>query len=387
VRGLHWAGSLLIRSVRRLLFRHLPPDLSSGIRRILVFRIGNVGDVLVALPAFEAIRQRFPEARICLLTSPGQAGAPGAEDVLPRKVWFDEWMVYYASDIKPWRGRWDMLKRVRRGDFDLFIELPNQLSKARDELRNMMVARLAGCRFGFGFQISHHQIFRRIQMMHTAWRQESVRIHAAIAPELRMPFATVRLPVTPSDRKAAAQLLSALGMPEGRQYIVMHVGAKRPTNRWPLERYARVADEIARRYGVEIVLTGSAAELPVVEQVCGFMTERAFAACGCLDLKQTAALLEGACLYVGNDTGPMHLAAAVGTPVVAVFSARDFPEKWYPAGEGHIVLRQDVPCSPCFKQICDKELACLTKIHVEDVLGAVERQLSGREADAEARRA
>jgi ADP-heptose:LPS heptosyltransferase len=85
--------------------------------------------------------------------------------------------------------------------------------------------------------------------------------------------------------------------------------------------------------------------------------------------------LQQACLYIGNDTGPMHMAAAVNTPAVALFSARDFPGQWYPVGSHHIVLRKDVPCSPCFKYECDRGLICLDLIHVEEVLNAVRFQL------------
>jgi heptosyltransferase-1 len=95
-----------------------------------------------------------------------------------------------------------------------------------------------------------------------------------------------------------------------------------------------------------------------------------------LDLPQMAALLERCTLYVGNDTGPMHLAAAAGTPTVSVFSARDFPERWRPCGEGHIVLRRDAPCSPCFKEVCDRDLVCIKAVEESDVLAAVACQLN-----------
>ncbi len=78
----------------------------------------------------------------------------------------------------------------------------------------------------------------------------------------------------------------------------------------------------------------------------------------------------------------MHIAAAMGTPVVAIFSARDFPQQWYPQGDGHIVLRRDVPCSPCFRDVCDRGLTCLDLIQIDDVRNAVQLQLSRRHTAA-----
>jgi ADP-heptose:LPS heptosyltransferase len=173
-------------------------------------------------------------------------------------------------------------------------------------------------------------------------------------------------------------LLLELGISEGERYVVMHPGAKRTTNQWPAVRFASVADEIIRRWGTPVILTGSASEASLVQHIAGLMREKATILCGQINLPRMAALLERSFLYVGNDTGPMHIAAAVGTPIVSIFGARDFPERWYPAGAGHSVLRRDVPCSPCFKEVCDRDLICLKRIEVDDVLSAVEQQFSRR---------
>jgi ADP-heptose:LPS heptosyltransferase len=124
-----------------------------------------------------------------------------------------------------------------------------------------------------------------------------------------------------------------------------------------------------------VILTGSSSERPMIERVAELMHERPVLLCGLIDLQQMPALLERSSLYVGNDTGPMHIAAAVGTPTISIFSARDFPQRWHPAGPGHTVLRHDAPCSPCFREVCNREPACIEEIKVEDVLSAVRQQL------------
>jgi len=156
----------------------------------------------------------------------------------------------------------------------------------------------------------------------------------------------------------------------------MHAGAKRQTNQWPGERYARVADEIIGRWRTQVVLTGSQAEQPLIDHIVERMREKPAVLCGRIDLPRMAALLQRSCMYVGNDTGPMHLAAAVGTPTVSIFGARDFDRRWHPIGTNHEVLRRDAPCSPCFKEVCDRGLICLNAIETDDVLSAVGRQFA-----------
>jgi ADP-heptose:LPS heptosyltransferase len=196
----------------------------------------------------------------------------------------------------------------------------------------MLFARLAGCRYGLGFEISQRALFLREQALYTRQMQESRRIYGSIAPELRLPpFEEVLLPIAEKRRSEIAALLLREGIAEGEQLVVVHVGAKRHTNQWPTERFARVADQIIGRWGTRVILTGSSSERPMIERVAELMHERPVLLCGLIDLQQMPALLERSSLYVGNDTGPMHIAAAVGTPTISIFSARDFPQRWHPA--------------------------------------------------------
>lgn len=371
---------LLLSAAQSALFQRVPRgSADTASHRVLIYRIGNIGDILVTLPALDAIRSRFPHAHITLLTSPGQRGAPGAEHILPPGKWFDELIVYFTPDVRSWKGRLGLLRRLRKGRFDLFIQLPNQQSKPLEELRNMLVARLAGCRSAVGFEVSQQALFLREQALHVSQVKESVRIYRSVAPALSLDsYCEVLLPVSDLCRRQTADLLLELGIPEGERFVVVHPGAKRPTNQWPAARFALVADEIIRHWGTRVVLTGGPSERLLVQNIAELMHENPTIVCGQIDLPMMAAVLERSFLYVGNDTGPMHLAAAVGTSIVSIFGARDFPERWYPAGSGHSVLRRDVPCSPCFKEVCDRDLICLKQIEVADVLSAVELQFSRR---------
>ncbi len=367
----------LLSTCRAVLFHDFgrrPSD--AVIRRILLYRIGNIGDILVTVPSMNAIRSRFPNAHITLLTSPGRPGAPGAKEILPVGRWYDSLLVYFTPNVRSWKGRMHLLRDLRAGQFDLFIELPNQQSKPQEEFRNMIVARLAGCRFAVGFAVSQHSLFLREQKLLPQIR-EAERIYKSVDEDLCLgPYEDVEFPVNREDQLEIGKLLLQLGISESESFVVMHAGAKRQTNQWPTERYAHVADEIIRSWGTRVVLTGSPSELPLIEGIVKEMREKPTVMCGKVDLLQMTALLHRSCLYIGNDTGPMHMAAAVGTPTVSIFSARDFEKRWHPVGIGHQVLRNDAPCSPCFKEVCDLDLICLKGIQTHDVLAAVERQFT-----------
>src|SRR5713226_4871804 len=120
--------NVLLELCRRLLFAPLTPSVLEAITRIVVFRVGAVGDVLITVPVLSALRRRFPNARICLLTSTTYPEVAGAPDLFADTTLFDDLIAYYASDLATWSGRRDVLQRVRQHPVDLFVGLPMQLT-------------------------------------------------------------------------------------------------------------------------------------------------------------------------------------------------------------------------------------------------------------------
>jgi len=366
----------LLAAMHALLFRQFRGQRDS-VSRILIFRIGNVGDVVAATPVLSGIRQRFPKAHICLLTSPGAPGSPGAAELIRPGSMVDSLIVYHKSDIANWESRKRLVHRIRRERFELFVELSNILAPFRQVAQSMAVARLAGCRYAVGLLVAESRWFPRTQALHVPFPQESQRLWNSVGPDLDLsPNGPGRLPVTDADKARVRTLLQKKGLRQAERIVVMHIGAKRSANRWFEDRYAAVADWVQANSGNRVVFTGASSDHEQIEHVLRHMRTEPIVACGQLSLLETAALLEQASLYVGNDTGPMHIAAAMETPAVAIFSARDFPNQWYPHGNQHLVIRRDVPCSPCFKDECDRGLICLDRIQVDDVIQAIQLQLS-----------
>jgi len=185
------------------------------------------------------------------------------------------------------------------------------------------------------------------------------------------------LRLTPQEVGSAQDwLASRRGSVAGELLVAIAPGSRAPSKVWPAERYVALGR----------VLIEELSALPIVfggreDQLLGDLLIRAWGrganAAGELTVRQTAAALANCCLYVGNDTGTMHLAAAVGTPCVAVFSAQDLPGRWHPYGTGHYVLRSVVPCEGCHLRECVKfDLRCLKQIEVSEVASICRAALS-----------
>ncbi len=385
VRAVSAITRAVLAGVHCLLFHSLSGErIADRIQQILVYRIGTIGDILVTIPTLVAIRRRFPMAHIYLLTSPTYRGAPGARDLFATNDFFDDMVVYYVDDIVTTAGKINLIRRLRAQRFDLFIELSMNLTTLRRELRYLCFAKLIGCRYAVGFKVCFQRMFKREQMLLWSRPTEQERIYRSIADPLRLgpPIASWRLPVPDTAARCANELLESKGVKAEDRIVVMHPGARRETNRWDPDRFARVGDAIQECYNIRLVLSGSVSECLLVESVKALMRIKPVVVCGEMTVLQFAALLKRATLLICNDGGPMHIAASVGTATVSIFSGRDFPESWLPYGKGHKVLRRDVPCSPCFKEICDRGLICLGQISVEDVLLTVEQILNQPSSEA-----
>jgi len=364
----------ILSVIRSLLF---PKGLPENPRRILIYRIGQIGDTICAIPAMIAIREYFPKAHITLLTSPVGRDMPGAKELLQGADFLDEMIVYYHDEIESWRGVMNLVKKLRRGRYDLFVELPNNLGTFRRFLRDILFAKAIGCSYALGFRINTLCIFLKAQAKYLRFKGEVERLLDVLNDEgIPNSGVSFRLPIKPEDRKFVDRLFEEYGVKESELCIAINPGAKRPSNRWPKERFAEVGKALRERYGARIWITGGPADVELAKWIAEKIGDSAIPVAGKTSLLQSAELLRRCEFLVTNDTGTTHLAEAVGTPVVAIFSARDFPNKWYPYGENHIVIRKAVECEVCYKEECER-LSCLKSISVEEVLEACDKAIQG----------
>lgn len=352
--------------------------------RILVFRIGHLGDTLLSLPALRAIRAAHRDASLVLMTNQETAHATvTAWDVLSPAGLFDD-VVFFRSprrlaDVVPLARRIRALKAAR---LYYLPPLPRTRAQAARDWWFFRVACGIGDLVGLDGTGPHPVRDERGALKRLP--HESDRLVDWIAPAL--PAAAIdrratRFEPAAGDRMRAEQMLREAGF-AGVRLVVVGPGSKSQATQWPIDRYEEVGRRLLQLHpDVRLLVLGAPHERALAGALCrAWGSAAALNLAGSLTLGQSAAVLERAALYVGNDTGTMHLAASVGTPCIAIFSARDNPGRWEPAGDGHIVLRHDVPCAGCLLTTCiEHEQACLKAIAVDDVVAAAGAALGAEE--------
>ena len=336
--------------------------------RILVYRMGNLGDIVVALPAFHALRARYPDAHLMLVTSPTKRGAPGAAEVLAKDHTFDEMIVYYIDESSDPSFLRKLRRQITAARIDLAILLPDEQTSLKSAATQMLLMAASGVRRIVGGEVVAHQHLGQPQVPRLMKLLQTL-----------FPADVEKTPWVRFDDEDKARVAKMLPPDNGGPLIGIQCGAKRPANRWMPDRFVALGQALVRDFNARLVFTGSEGEKPLIDAVIAGIGP------GCTDLAGQTTIPELACLaaqcdaYVSNDTGTMHVAACVGTPVAAIFSARDLEQRWYPYGDHHVILRHTPECSPCLQDTCPlyDEPICLTAHEVEHVLDAVRQVLAG----------
>lgn len=363
-----WDYALKNNLLQRLTQGLFRPFDAPAVRRVLVGRVGALGDGLCALPALRAIRASFPQAQVHLLTRTGGWGRVSLGDLAGPDL-VDE--VLDFEDLAPLA----LLRRVRRGQYDLFIELPQNHAGLGTLLRHVVWAKLAGFPHAFGWEIAVTRWFRRFQEAHRSFPDERSRLLALLRRHGLHVTADEAFPlaITPGDEAVVGRFFRENHLGEEEPPVALVVGAARPQNRWPVAHFAHVANWLLRR-GYEVLVVGGADDRPLAARLPRH--PRLHDLTGRFTPRQSAVVLRRCQCCVANDTGTMHLAYAVGTPVVALFSARDYPGLWFPPLAGHHVFRtENVPCGVCLSARCTDNV-CLKVISPGLVIDVLENLLT-----------
>jgi ADP-heptose:LPS heptosyltransferase len=332
-------------------------------RRILAVRLDNLGDVLVTTPAIHAIKASLPAARLTLLTSPVGAQVarlnPDVDDVIVYEApWMDPWQRLPQNSLREQR----MMAMIRERHFDGAIIFTSFRQSPLPAAYLCYLAdiplRLAASIDGPGSLLTtRHKHPER--MMHEVER--GLDLLSAIGIATNKFDLVLQVPDTALGN--VFDLLSAHGFDQECPLVVVHPGCSMPARTYPWEMYAQVIDLLVERLNATIVITGTEGERALVEQLLERVQEdhrRATLACaGMLPFPEVCALIEAADLTITNNTGPMHVSAAVKTPVVALFALTNPPEQWGPWRVPHRQLYHDVTCRICYNRICPYGHECL----------------------------
>ena len=342
---------------------------------ILIVKLSAIGDVIHTLPALNAIRRKYPEARITWLVEEAAAGIieghPALDRVLVsrRKSWLRG--LTGPAKYRHAREVINFLKELRDTRYDMILDFQASLKGG------LLIALARGRRkIGFGPGLEHQEhsdLFLNEKVpavdmeIHALTRGlmliENIGIHTD-----RIEY---RLPVSDRDRGDINALLADAGVDRRAKLVAINPVAQWETKLWDNAKFAALADLLIERYAVPVVFSGGPADRPIVAAITAGMRHRALNFTGRTSLMGLAALYERATCLVSTDTGPMHLAAAVGIPVVALFGPTA-PWRTGPFGEGHRVVRTDCSCAPCFQRRCETA-HCMAGITVARVAAEIEQ--------------
>ena len=318
--------------------------------RILVRAPNWLGDTVLSLPALRDLRRNFPAARIEVLARPAVAEVYRA--------------VSEVNTVRETRGFGADVAAIR-GAFDLGVLLPNSFGTALQLFRAGLPERWGYATEGRGLLLT-----RRCPVPLEVRGESEVYYYRAMLAGLGLhvtavPDATLQAPH--AWRERARALLGSEG-----PWLGINPGASFGTaKRWLPERYAAVADRLARRYGLRAVVVGGAAEREVAEALAASMQTPATILCGQTSLGELGGVLAELRLLLTNDSGPMHLAAALGTKVAAVFGSTNWRET-APFTTRATLVREEVACAPCKLRECPIDHRCMTRVSVERVVAAAE---------------
>jgi heptosyltransferase-2 len=338
-----------------------------AVNRILVRGVNWVGDTILTYPAVQQLKTFFPHSHLAILVSSSLV---------------DLWKTFpYVDEIIPFekktgiRSFWQDLnisQSLKKRDFDLAVILPRSFRAAFQ----VYLARIP-------IRIGYRDGGRSFFLTHGVPRTEEVlSVHRVrYYQKLLEPLGKMEDSFSPriflreEDRSRAEQLLRELGLSDGRVLIGMNPGATYGLAKcWPPARFGELGKRLSKRWNATVLLFGREEERPIAEEIFQILGRAGVNLVGKTHLLQLAALLERCRLLVTNDTGTMHVATAVGTPVVALFGSTN-PVTTGPWGEGHVVVKKGVSCGPCQKRICPTDHRCMELITAEEVEAAVVLQL------------
>lgn len=345
-------------------------------RRILVVRLDNLGDVLVTTPAIHALKAALPAAQITLLASAGGAQAGrlnpdiGAVIVYPAP-WVDPWSELAHDPTREQR----MIARLRADAYDAAVIFT---SFRQSSLPAAYLCYLAGIPLRLAASIDGPGSLLTTRHKHPERMMHEVERGLDLVGAIGVPGPpgdlVLQLPAAAHDW--AAGFLARQSAPLRGPLVVLHPGCSMPARTYPWEMYAELADLLIERLGATVVLTGSAAERPLVMQIKAHMRHTALVVAGEPQFANFCALIAAADLTITNNTGPMHIAAALKTPVIALFALTNPPEQWGPWRVPHRLLYHDVPCRICYSRVCPFGHECLRRVRPETVVAAASSLLT-----------
>lgn len=363
------------------------------VKKVLLIRLDLLGDVILTMPAVAALRERYPEARITMLVLPYTAPVLELFPYVDRVLTFDLNKMRPSGDMlnfSHYRDLWRLVRRLRRERYDLAVSFYG--------LHAGILSFVSGARLRIGYGGEGCPLLFNVPV--PGRRYETAQHEAEYNLTLARAAGAFTSPPTPSplaERGLGGEVTLIPKIPDGvgdkvsalldlegigpqDLLVAIHPGSTNgEAKRWTTQGWAGLADRLATGLGARVIINGVASELSLVQQITGQMKTRPVVMAGKTSVLELAGLLARCRVLVSGDSAPLHLASALGVPVVGLYGPTD-PAIVGPFGRGAILLRKGLPCSPCYSlqdvAECRREsVACMEAITQEEVFGAVERAL------------
>jgi heptosyltransferase-1 len=330
-------------------------------QNVLIIKPSAIGDVVHALPILGLMRRKWPRAKISWLVTPACAGLLEDHPLLNQVIRFERRRFGRGwRDPEAAMGLWKFARQLKLSRFDLVVDLQGLFRSGWLAGRTKAAHRVGFSNAReFGWIYYNHRVAVRSNETHAIER------YLDVAEALGLGRGPVEFMFP--DTAAESAYVDSIVRPLGK-FAVVFPGTNWETKRWPVEQFATLARQLKSRFGLASIAAGSTEEFGLCKHVGANLN-----LAGRTSLKQLIALLQRAAIVIANDSGPMHIAAALSRPLVTLFGPTN-PVRTGPYGRDDSVLRLEIPCSPCYSRRCSHR-SCLRLLEVESALSAVKQQL------------
>jgi heptosyltransferase-3 len=338
-----------------------PSNGQPSVKRILLIKLRYLGDVVLSTPVLPLLRKQFPEAKMTFLVNPGAAAVlqdnPYLEEVwvLPRQSWWQQ--LRFIQHVR--EAKFDTVIDLTDGDRSAFLSWVTgarvRLGYNRDRRwRGKFYSQVLPSAYGSMHMVEYHQQAIAGLGIHESVGEPEVYIHSEVGQQ---------------DEEAFGDFFA-----KGQPLVLLHPTARYVFKAWPLERFAALADWLSGQ-GICVALIGSQREILIGQQIMNLTKHKPVNLMGKTRLSQLVALMRRSLLLIGNDGGPIHIASAVGCPVLGLFGPTD-PAVWGPRGSNVKVIYKGLDCRECFYPGCSRgEESCMRQISVEEVCQTAQSML------------
>ncbi|PTX16243.1 heptosyltransferase-1 [Halanaerobium congolense] len=342
--------------------------------KILITRLSAIGDVIHALPVAYALRKKFPDAQIDWLVEakayPLVKLNPYLDNVilLPRKQWREMLSHDFIGTIKSF---FKFFREMKKKKYDINLDLHGLFKSA---LSSFLIK--PGLRIGpaDGRELSTFFYQAKIDIPAKKMHKIERNLHLASALEAETDEVKYGLKMTPIIRSRVSRLFESVNIDQSKKLVVINPFTTWESKNWFLERYFQLANELIKA-GYYVIFTGGPGDKEAVDSFEALDKKSYSNLAGKTDLEELTEIYNRASLYIGGDTGPTHLAAAVGLKVIALMGPTD-PDTHGPYGEGHTVIQDNsLECIRCWDRHCSRKMQCMKSITVEQVLRIAKQKL------------